>query len=338
MKKNVTISQIAKESGVSVSTVSRVLNNKPDVLPETRERILQVIDTHNFHASAQARGIVNRRSNTIGMVIAHDVEYVFMNQYYTQVLQGVIQEAQRRGYYVLTLYCRDVLEAMDAYQQQRIDGILLVSPTVDQKPAVEMLLKNELPLVCVGTFPYCKGVPCVETDDYCGAVLAMDYLFAEGHRRIAYIGGPGKVPSTVDRNHAYLDKMAEHGCQVLPGMLHKSDGVLDSTRAVKEILREVPDVTAIFAASDFVAIGAINALQSEGIRVPEDISVVGFDDVPMAAQFVPKLTTIRQSSNLKGSRAAGVLIDWLETGEAPREHYIVRTNLIVRDSVLNLKV
>lgn len=336
MKKNVTISQIAKEAGVSVSTVSRVLNNKPDVLPETREKILQIIDVHNFRASAQARGIASRRSNTIGMVIAHDVEYVFMNQYYTQVLQGVIHETQKRGYYVLSLYCQDVLEAMDAFQQQRIDGILMVSATVDHREAVETLVKNEVPVVSIGSFPYCSEVPCVEIDDYRSASAAMEHLFSAGHRRIAYISGLGKVPAAIGRCKAYLDKMEEHGYPVLPGMMQSGNGMVDSAEMVKSIFAQNPDVTAIFAESDFMAIGVMNALQSEGIRVPEDVSVVGFDDVPMAAQLVPKLTTVCQHSRLKGATAAGILIDWLETGKKPSLQHIIPAELVVRASVLKL--
>ena len=337
LKKAVTISSIAKEAGVSVSTVSRVLNNKPDVMPETRERIQQVIEAHQFQASAYAKGIAEKSCRTIAMVIGHDVDYVFTNQYFTQVLRGIIVETQKRGYYVLSLYCQDVLEAMNAFRQQRIDGILLVSPTLDQKEAVQTFVQNGVPLVAVGTFDYCKGVPCVEVDDYTGTARGMEHLISCGHRRIAYIGGPGKVPSTGKRLEAYLAKMEEHGCPVLPGMVQKSDGVINSTSLVDRILQAVPDVTAIFAGSDFVAIGVMNALQSKGYRVPEDISVMGFDDVPMSAQMVPKLTTVRQDGDRKGATAASMLIDWVESGKKPEENVTVKTELMVRQSVCDLR-
>lgn len=332
MKKAVTISRIAKEAGVSVSTVSRVLNNKPDVLAETRERVLQVIDTYHFQASAYAKGIAQQKSHTIAMVIAHDVEYVFMNQYFTEVMRGVITETQRRGYFVLSLYCQCILEAMSAFQQQRVDGILLISPTAEHQEAAEKFVHNDVPVISVGTFPHCGGIPCVELDDYVGASAAMEYLLSQGHRRIAYVGGPGKVPSTVARNRAYLDKMREYQCPVTPGMFQKSDGMIASVDLVDRILRDVPDVTAIFAGSDYVAIGVINALQSRGLRVPEDISVVGFDDVPMSSQIAPKVTTVRQDGDRKGALAASMLIDWIESGQMP-ESAVIKTELVIRESV-----
>lgn len=332
MKKAVTISRIAKEAGVSVSTVSRVLNNKPDVLAETRERVLQVIDTYHFQASAYAKGIAQQKSHTIAMVIAHDVEYVFMNQYFTEVMRGVITETQRRGYFVLSLYCQSILEAMSAFQQQRVDGILLISPTAEHQEAAEKFVRNDVPVISVGTFPHCGGIPCVELDDYVGASAAMEYLLSQGHRRIAYVGGPGKVPSTVARNQAYLDKMREYQCPVTPGMFQKSDGMIASVDLVDHILRDVPDVTAIFAGSDYVAIGVINALQSRGLRVPEDISVVGFDDVPMSSQIAPKVTTVRQDGDRKGALAASMLIDWIESGQMP-ESAVIKTELVIRESV-----
>lgn len=332
MKKPVTISRIAKEAGVSVSTVSRVLNNKPDVLDETRERVLQVIDTYHFQANAYAKGIVQKKSHTIAMVIAHDVEYVFMNQYFTEVMRGVITETQRRGYFVLSLYCKSILEAMSAFQQQRVDGILLISPTAEHQEAAEHFAKNDVPVVSVGAFPNFDTLPCVKLDDYEGASAAMEYLLSRGHRRIAYIGGPGKVPSTEARNRAYLNMMREYGCPVTSGMFQKSDGMIASSDMVDRILRDTPDITAIFAGSDYVAIGVINALQSRGLRVPEDISVVGFDDVPMSSQIVPKVTTVRQDGDRKGALAASMLIDWIETGEMP-ESATIKTELVIRDSV-----
>lgn len=332
MKKAVTISKIAKEAGVSVSTVSRVLNNKPDVLAETRERVLQVIDTYHFQANAYAKGIVQKKSHTIAMVIAHDVEYVFLNQYFTEVMRGVIIETQRRGYFVLSLYCKSILEAMSAFQQQRVDGILLISPTAEHQEAAENFVKNDVPVVSVGAFPNFDGIPCVKLDDYAGASAAMEYLLSQGHRRIACISAPGKVPSTEARNRAYFQKMREYGCPVKPGMFQKSNGMFASVEMVDRVLREVPDITAVFAGSDYVAIGVINALQSRGLRVPEDISVIGFDDVPMSSQLVPKVTTIRQDGDRKGALAASMLINWIESGEMP-ESATMKTELIIRESV-----
>lgn len=336
MKEKVTITKIAAEAGVSVSTVSRVLNNKPDVLPETRKRVLSVIDAYQFQVNAHAKGIVQQRCNTIGMVISHDVEYVFMNQYFTEVMRGIILETQVYGYYVLSMYCQNLLEALDAFRQQRIDGVLLISPTEDHQDAVNQMISSGVPVVSVGSFHYGNGIPCVELDDYQGASSGVDYLLSCGHRKIIHVAGPGKVPSSMARTRAYWDRMRAAGITVTPNMIYKSNGMVGSSDLVVQILQSVPDVTAIFAGSDYVAIGIINALQSNGFRVPEDISVVGFDDVPMSSQISPRLTTVRQDGDQKGRFAVHMLIDWIESGMVPAENKIVQTELIVRDSVRDL--
>ncbi len=336
MKKAMTIYEIAKEAGVSASTVSRVLNKRPDVMPETRERVLRIIDEHHFKANAYARGIVRKSTHTIGVAISYDVEYIFTNQYFMEVLEGVVEQARKNDYHILLIYCRDLMEALDAFQEQRIDGILLLGPTTNHTASGKKLTESGAPVVIVGSIPDCEQGVFVETGDYEGTCAAIDYLFSCGHRQIAYISTPDTFVSTFKRVRAYRDKMAERGIAVLPAMLRQSESILDAA-IVTDILRDVPGVTAIMVGSDYLGVSVLTVLQSHGVRVPEDISVVGFDGVPMSGRVTPPLTTVCQHASRKGRIAVDLLIDWMENGNRPQQSVVVEPELLIRSSVRDLR-
>ena len=255
MKKSMTITEIAKEAGVSKSTVSRVLNNKSDVLPGTKERVLRVIREHQFQPNAYARSMSQRRSRTIGVVVPHDIDYVFQNQYYMEIQRGILKAMTKRGYYALMLCCRDMKEAFDAVLQKRVDGLLLISPLYEHTPYINELLEHHVPLVLIGKSPASQQVYQVCIDNYMGALSAMQYLFGLGHRRIAFINGPHFLPSSEERRRAYLDGMARQGNAVLPGMVREGYNSIDSGYQIaNQILNEFPDVSALFVASDYMAI------------------------------------------------------------------------------------
>lgn len=337
MKKSITISTIAAESGVSVSTVSRVLNQRSDVHPDTRERVLATIEKYGFHANASARSIVSKTSYTIGMVIAEQADYVFMNQYFAMVQEGIILTSQEYGYYVLSMYCNNLMEALDVYRQRRIDGIVLISPTADLDEAVGKLQEEGVPLVVIGSYPYPAQAPHVSIDDYAGACEAVDYLIECGHHRIAHVSGPNAVPSSAQRTKGYVDCMNAHGLPIDDGMLQVVEGGIDLHTTISSILQMHPPITALFAGSDFVAIQCISMLRSNSLQVPEDVSVVGFDGIYSAQQILPKLTTMNQFSRDKGAQAVRLLIRWIESGEPVSENVVLKPALMVGESVKTLK-
>lgn len=304
-------------------------------MPETRERILKVIASYNFKANVYAQGIVHKSTHTIGVAISYDVEYIFTNQYFMETLEGIVEQARKHDYHILLIYCHDLMEALDAFQEQRIDGILLLGPTVNHRDSAVRLVESSAPMVVIGSIPECEEGVFVETDDYNGTCAAMDYLFSCGHRQIAYIPTPGAFVSTVKRITAYKDKMAQMGIPILPGMIQQTDSVLDPA-IVENILRDVPGVTAIMVGSDYLSVSLMTVLQSFGLRVPEDISVVGFDGVPISAQITPPLTTVCQHASEKGRIAVDLLIDWMENGNRPQQSVMVKPELLVRSSVKDL--
>ncbi|MGI6181992.1 MAG: LacI family DNA-binding transcriptional regulator [Agathobaculum sp.] len=334
MKKSMTITEIAKEAGVSKSTVSRVLNNKTDVLPDTKERVLRVIRAHQFQPNAYARSMSQRRSRTIGVVVPHDIDYVFQNQYYMEIQRGVLKALTKRGYYALILCCRDMKKAFDAVLQKRVDGLLVISPLYEHTPQINELLENHVPLVLVGKAPASQKVYQVCVDNYVGASAAMRHLFELGHERIAYINGPHFLPSSEERRRAYLDAMARQGYPVLPGMVQEGYNSIDSGyQTASRIMDAFPDVTAIFVASDYMAIGVMDAIHDRGLDIPGDISVVGFDNIQMSEQVTPALTTVCQQIEEKGRVSVNLLLDLIEEVETPEKPVVeLEAKLLARAS------
>lgn len=336
---NITISGIAREAGVSKSTVSRVLNNKPDVLPETKRRVMEVVEKYDFQPSAYAISMSQKRCNCIGVVIPHDIDYIFKNQYYSEIQRTMLKEAQERGYYVLLLCCRDMKEAVNAVKQRRVDGLILISPMPEHKAAMNTFIESNIPFVTVGKCQFVSGAYQVCTDNYRGAKLAMDHLLKLGHKRIAYINGPHFLPSSGERYRAYMDAMRDAGNMVSAGMVQEGGNSIESGYAATvETLAEHPDVTAFFVASDYMAIGVENAVRDSGRTVPQDVSIVSFDNIPMSEQISPALTTVDQHIEQKGRLCVDLLLDLLEDPETPHERSIdIDPTLRIRESTAKVR-
>lgn len=308
----ITITEIAKEAGVSKSTVSRVLNNKPDVLPETKKRILDLVKKYDFEPSVYAVSMSQKRCNCIGIVVPHDIDYIFKNQYYTEIQRAILKAAQERGFYVLLLCCKEMKEAINAVKQRRVDGLIVLSPMPQHTRALTTFKECNIPFVTIGKCAFAGDVYQLCTDNYKGARIAVEYLLNLGHRHIAYINGPRFLPSSVERLRGYKDALAAAG--ILEGetvVLEEQNAIEDGYQGALKIMEEHPEVTAIFAASDSMAIGVENAARARGKRIPQDLSVVGFDNIPLSAQVTPALTTIDQHIEEKGRNSVNILLDML---------------------------
>lgn len=330
----VTISQIAKEAGVSKATVSRVLNNRPGVLPETRYRIMAVVDKYQFQPSIHARSISQKRCQCIAVVFTLDIEYVYRNPYYTETQSEIMKAAKEHGYDVLMLCCEDLKEAVTAFMEKRVDGLIIISPQMGQTDAIKDMLERNIPLVCLGMVP--GGADCFQvcTNNYEGGMMAMQYLGDLGHRRIGYINGPHYLSSSGERYRAYWDSMTKWKSPISAGLVQEGTTSIESGyTAANAIFSANPDVTAFFVAADLMAIGVINAIKDQGLSIPEDVSVIGFDNIPIGKQFTPALTTIDQHIKKKARVGAELLIDLIEGRPVPQEHDIeVPSTLLVRGS------
>jgi len=330
----ITISEIAKEAGVSKATVSRVLNNRPGVLPETRYRIMAVVDKYQFQPSIHARSISQQSCHTIGVVFTLDIDYVYRNPFYTETQSEIMKAAKEHGYDVLMLCCEDLKEAVTAFMEKRVDGLIIISPQAGQTDAIKDMLERNIPLVCLGMVP--GGAECFQvcTNNYEGGMMAMQYLGDLGHRRVGYINGPHYLSSSGERYRAYWDSMNKWKSPISAGLVQEGTTSIESGyTAANAIFAANPDVTAFFVAADLMAIGVINAIKDQGLSIPEDISVVGFDNIPIGKQFTPALTTIDQHIRKKALTGTELLIDIIEGRPVPEEHTIeVPSTLLVRGS------
>ena len=314
---NITISEIADLAGVSKTTVSRVLNDKPDVNPETRERILEIIAEHDYQPNVFAKAISLQKSNNIGLLIPHTPDYIFTNQYYVEVLRGVSTAVDNVGYSLLICYAHE-RNFIDIYKQQKVDGFILLSPGAFHYDIIEALNSVNAPFVSTSQISSSDDLPYVDIDNCYGGKLAVEHLIDLGHERISFVGKPTMF-SSQERLEGYKATLAAKGLPYDERLVHiaETSSIESGYKATAEVLKGSLSPTAFFLANDVMAIGSIKAIFDAGLRVPQDISVVGFDDILLASYTAPPLTTIWQPAFQKGVEASNMLMGYLEVGEAP---------------------
>lgn len=333
-----TIRDVAKECGVSVATVSFVLNDGPrPVSAETRRRVQEAVHRLNFHPNASARNLARRRTNTIGVLFAQiTTPVITINVQSSSILQGVMNAAATTGYNVtlFTQAWRDHERSSAHYRDRMTDGILLVAPPVGSD-VVPALADLRIPLVVMWSPSGREDVPFVDVDNARGAELAAEHLLSLGHRRIAHIAGDESQTSAEERRDSFVRALLTAGIvppadYILPGAYYAQAGYEQALR----LLRTVPRPTAIFAANDAIAAGVLRAARDQGVRVPQELSVVGFDDNPAVSLISPPLTTIRQPHLEIGETATRLLVARVSGREptvtAPRT--LLAPELIVRET------
>jgi LacI family transcriptional regulator len=308
-----TIRDIAKLAGVSTATISRVLNNKPDVDPATRERVLRIVEEQQFVPSITASGLPNGRSRLIGALIP-DLTWPLI----PELMRG-IGEVVGSTSYELILYSisdanheKDRSDVIDRIVGTRLAaGLLAVFPGRSSEHLAQ-LHSRDFPVVLIddqGIPP--EGTPWIGADNRLGAYEATRHLIRLGHRRIAHIQGPLKYQVSHDRYQGYCDALNEANISLDPELVLEGDFMLPTGRACTHAFLDLPAwkrPTAIFAGSDYMAYGAISAAEQRGLRVPDDVAVVGFDDNPSSAHMEPALTTVRQPFYEMGRRACEILL------------------------------
>lgn len=318
----ITILKIAEEAGVSKSTVSRVLNNQPGVMPETRLRVLEVIDKYHFRPNIYARNISRRRSNSIGVVFSQDFDFVFKNPFYTELQQNIMKTAKHHDYYTLLICSEDLNEAAEMIMRNQVDGLIIVSPREMEFEKLNNLCKQDIPMVCITNSKI--SVPCCQfySDSYAGATLAMQHLINLGHKRIGYVNGPHFLLSSAERYRAYWDIMTQRKYAITAGLVQEGNNSIESGyTAAQAIMHENPDITAFAVASDNMAIGVENAVREAGLKIPGDISVIGFDNIAMSEQITPPLTTIDQQTAARARLSVEKLLSLIEGERVGSDDY-----------------
>jgi LacI family transcriptional regulator len=332
----VTIKEVAAEAGISFGTVSRVINNDVHVKPQTRERVLQAMERLGYVANRQARSLAGGKSHVIGVLVPD-----LGTGYIGEIIRGIDAELGLARYDLMlyTTHRTAIKEAgyVANLAQGMVDGLLLVLPR-NPSDYVGTLTGREFPFVLIDHQGTGEECPAVGATNWQGAYNATEYLIKLGHKRIGFITGSLDLGAAVDRLDGYKSALRTHhlpvdSCLVYEGTFLQPDGY---TGAIC-LLDLDPPPTAIFASNDVMAMGVMDAVRSRGLRIPEDISVVGFDDIPQAESVRPALTTVRQPLEQMGRVATQMLLDMLKNPEIEPNRIELPTELIVRSSTLSPK-
>ena len=316
-RESVTIKEVARQAGVSTQTVSRVLNHHPDVAPETRLRVLNVIEKLDYHPSAVARSLIQRRSWMLGIVTA-GLKFIGPSQ----TLKGIIEQADRMGYALLLkelpgFDTPDIDSVFQALLSRQVDGILWAVPEIGTNrdwihPKVDAL---PVPVIFLNTRPR-PGITSIAIDNAHGACLATQHLFKCGYRRIGHISGPMDWWEACERFKGWQETLAKAGEAVREFYSVSGDwSSASGEQAMRKLLFQYPDVQAVFVANDQMALGALHVAWEQGLRVPHELGIVGFDGIPEAAYFLPPLTTIDQDPIAMGKAAVDELVAAIEAGQ-----------------------
>jgi len=323
----VTIRDVATLAGVSHQTVSRVLNGSEHVLPETRERVMAA--RLGYRPNAIARSLAAGESRLLGCIAQNLTDYTF-----ACIIEGAEQYARGYGYYLLSASAEDETSFKQLIEQLvrsgRVDGLIVTQPYLDQR---YRYLPTEVPVVLVGSRAREGDFCSVMVDNGAGARLAVEHLLSLGHRLIATIAGPEVEDCVLERTQSYWQTLRQAGVELDERYLARGDWSASSGyEATRAWLEQGLPFTAIFAQNDRMAIGALRALREHGLKVPEQVSVIGFDDIPLAAYFDPPLTTIQQNMHALGQEAARLLLLARQGEQVCSHHILVSPRLVVRHS------
>ncbi len=334
MTDKLTLDEIAQRAGVSRTTASRVLNNRPNVRPEVRERVQQVIEETGYSPNPVARSLAIQHTHILGLVLPRRSDTVFTDPYFPVLIQGIAQACNDHEY-TLGLFLLQTPEEERKLlpriaHKGLLDGLIIQVGEIGDQLIARLLEKN-VPLVVAGRPAQEIPVSYIDVDNVAGAYQAVSHLIRLGHTRIGTITGALNTTAALDRRTGYEQALREHGLPledalVAPGNFNESSGY----QAMQQLLPHRP--TAIFVASDVMVFGALRALSEAGLRVPEDMALVGYDDLPPAANAAPPLTTVHQPVLRFGEQAVEILLDILENGSVPPRRVILDTELIIRDS------
>lgn len=323
--KRPTVYDVAREANVSYQTVSRVINDKSHVSAETRERVVKAIEALGFRPNRAAQIMQTERSNTIEVVLFYDGFNLFLYE--------MARVTQQLGYHfsISAITEKEFIRTLESAVSRFVDGIIIVPMTpISQDYQTLKKLIGDIPFIQVG-IRLDADFPSVTYDQAQGAYLATQHLIDNGHTKIAEISGPLRNHDAYDRHISWEDTLRRNN--LADGTSVEGDFTIEGGyQAMQTLLKINNDFTAVFVGNDSMAIGAHTALRQHGLRVPDDVSMVGFDDIPEAAHFVPGLTTVRQDFNLLGRLAIEYMVSMIDNPDIPVHQRILQPRLIIRES------
>ncbi|QHE53658.1 LacI family DNA-binding transcriptional regulator [Pontibacillus sp. HMF3514] len=330
----VTIYQIAEVTGFSATTVSKVLNNYQDVSPKTRKKILETVEELGYLPNSHARSLSTKKSWIIGVVFIESLGVGMKHPFFNAVIESFRKNVEAHGYDLL-FASRNISNKQKSYLEyfkyRGVDGVVIACSS-DQDEQVQELINSSIPSVVIDLNSDQSCV--IYSDNYRGSQEAVQYLHSLGHRKIAHIAGHSSTFAGQQRLNGYVEAMKTLQLSVPEGYI--TDGEYFSRdsgyKAMKNLLELEDPPTAVFAAADNLAIGAIAAIREAGYDVPEDFSVIGFDDIDVSQMVYPSLTTIRQQTDLIGEKSGQLLIHQINTGQKDVKRVVVPVELMIRNS------
>lgn len=331
-----TINDVAARVGVSRQTVSRVINDKEGVSPETRARVLKAIEELGYRPSAVARSMVVGRTCTLGCISPNFIDYTFAS-----IIESAQSEARCQGYFILAGSApteADVEPLLEEMLHRRVDGLLVINPRADDRYRhFSALAEKGMAVVYLGETSYDQRISSVRCNDREGGFIATHYLLDLGHTAIATLVGPDNEECTLDRLAGYRQALTQARLDFDPALIASGDwSATSGYQATRRLLEAGRPFSAIFAQNDRMAVGAVRGLREAGHRVPEDVSIIGFDDIPLASYFDPPLTTLRQPMEELGRQAARLLIEAIQDPDHPSDQVFVHAHLVERASCVPL--
>ena len=327
-----TIKDVATKAGVSVSTVSKVLSGKYPVSDKIKRKVLKAIKELNYSPNLIARSLVLKKTHTIGVVLPD-----MHGEFFSEIIKGIDKKARDYGYHVLLTSSHSNLKELDeallSLMNGRVDGLIIMNPTL-RSSYIESRLLKKMPVVLLNCCGDIQNADVILIDNYTGAYNLTKHLIKHGHRKIAIITGPLDNYDSIERLKGFKDALKEEGIDFQPEFEYHGDFTETSGYEImKEILSKSNKPTAIFALNDDMAIGVIQCAKKMGVRIPSDIAVAGFDDIPMAGYIHPSLTSVHVPIDKVAILSAEKLFERIEKGtEAKFTRTILETRLVVRES------
>jgi LacI family transcriptional regulator len=339
MKHRATIKDVAKEANVSSATISYVLNGKENISEETKTRVYAAMERLNYIPNLSARGLANNTSKLIGVVIPQTEPgstLLFSNNFYSEIMSSIEYHARMQGYHVLI----SATDANESYfnlaKQRNLDGIIIIGAYPDQFFCD--VKKTQIPIVLVDSYFDDHYFHSIQINDRYGGYIATKHLFENGHRRIGIFTGRLKEGGVVKKRFdGYVDALKEYGLSVNAEDVF--EGTVDFESGLKlseKLVSKKTDITALFCSADILAIGAMKGLYNKGIKIPEDISIIGFDDLVLSQYVSPSLSTVHQNITGKGEEAVRLLFNSINGTQPGKQETILPISLIERDSVKKL--
>lgn len=331
---NPTIKDVAKHANVSIATVSRIVNGLPGYSEETKKKVQQSIEALGYQPNAIARGLINKRTQTIG-VLFPEVSGMLSSE----VLEGVENAAHDGGFSVIvcntTSSGKRTVKYLRLLQEKRVDGIIFASEDVKEE-YYKIFEEMQVPVVLVSTASTHYNLPFVRVNDYEGAYKATEYLIQRGHKQIGMIGGSHHDPiAGVPRMQGFQEALQKHGLPFSENHVTTNEGYRfqNGKESLPLLLKKLPNMTALFAASDEMAIGAMSAAHQLGIKVPEELSIIGYDNLKIAEMCYPALTTVSQPLKDMGQTAGEILVNLIKGEQKEAESRYMPFTIIERQSV-----